>query len=856
MKLTAEKRELAKYYIAAFLIPAILMLLVYVILGTYPFGTRSILVADLRYQFLDYYEYFKSIIFGNNDFFYTFSKSLGGDAIGFCAYYLQNPFNLILLFFSREMLPVGVLVMVVLEAGFAGFIFNYYLNHIHKPHFSSVIFSTAYAFIGMYVAYMNLTIYFFNIAIFPLVILGIHRLVKNPKQKQTFIISLAVSILTCYYMGYMACLFSVIFFVYDLLLEMGSIRKIKEYQDRITAFVLSGILAVGLTAFNLIPTLLSLSGEKGSSGMPNFQISRKFIMTDLFSNLYTMAFDGNISNGRPLIYAGLTAVIFVFIYLCNKKINRKERILSFLLLMVMLGCFYIYALDLIWHGLSEPIGFPYRYSYIFSFLLLHFAYCGFETAREQEIKFKEYLPITVVFVIYSVYLLMTKHTFVGLRTVVVNAIILVFIILTSYAYFHNQKGKKIFLIALLILQCTDITANAVHSIGSYDSVVEEEYTKFTAYAEEGVNAIQEYDPSFYRMEKNFRRTHNDAMGYGFNGLSHFSSTQKEVTKEFLGKLGFRNNGNWVFYNDGSTTFADCFLGIKYLLSQFDAHGKPYPIIISGEGYWVFENPYVLPLGFGITEDIRDVDMQSTDPFEIQNEIADSFTSKNNKIYTKIDAANVQLVNLSQDGTTYTKKNPDQEAYIEYEVAIDREELVYLYFTASGLQEADLIINGSDNRGSYFSQYNWDITEFGRYKPGENVTVRLSLTGDSMIIDNAYFYYENKEALINWYQQSEINGWNPTKISSSHLEGTVTMTQGNPYLMFSVPYEKDWTVTVDGKNTETFEVIDALMAIEIAPGEHFVEIKYIPRGLYIGVIISIISICCTLLIITNKRPKKQ
>lgn len=856
MKQTAEKKKQIYCYIAAFLIPAVLMLIVYAVLGTYPFGDRSILVADLRYQFLDYYEYFKSIILGDNDFFYTFSKSLGGDAIGFCAYYLQNPFNLLLLFFPKELLPVGVLVMAVLEAGLAGLIFYHFLNQMCRPHISSIIFSTAYAFIGMYVAYMNLTIYFFNIAIFPLVILGIHRIVKNPKQRLTFILSLAGSILTCYYMGYMTGLFSVIFFLYDLLREMGTIKRFKEYKDQMISFVLSGILAVGLTAFDLIPTILSLSGEKGSSEAVKFAISRKFLMMDLFSNLYTTAFDGNISNGRPLIYAGVLAVIFVLVYLFHQKINKRERVLSFLLLLVMLGCFYIYAADLIWHGFSEPVGFPYRYSFIFSFLLLYFAYCGFTAAREHGVENRIYLYIIGLFIVYSGYLLVTKHTAVGLKVVLVNLTLLLLMIATSYGYFHLQKGMKLCLLALLLLQCADVAVNAVHSIGQYPDCTEAEYAEYVAYAKEGVKAIQDYDDSFYRMEKNFRRTHNDAMAYGYNGLSHFSSTQKDITKEFLGKMGFRNNGNWAFYNDGSTAFADCFLGVKYLLSQFDAHGKPYPIILSGEKYWIFENPYVLPLGFGITEDILGVDMQSEDTFKIQNEIADSFTSKDNQIYTKIDIQDVQLVNLLQDGTTYTRIDPEQEAYIEYQLAIDREDLVYLYFTAPALQEADLIINEWDNRGQYFSRYSWDVTDIGGYQPGDIVSVRLSLTGDALTIGNAYFYYENKKALINWYQQSQINRWNPEKISSSHLKGSVTMTEDNPYLMFSIPYEKDWKVEIDGKKADTFAVVDALMAVEIEPGEHFVEIKYVPRGLYIGVFITLISIFGTIVLIIPKSLKKR
>ncbi len=856
MKQIAEQKKLAYCYIAAFLIPALLMLAVYILLGTYPFGDRSILVADLRYQFVDYYDYLKSIVFGDNDFFYTFSKSLGGDAIGFCAYYLQDPFNLLLLFFSKEMMPVGILIRVVLEAGFAGLIFNILINNMFKYDKSSLIFSTAYAFIGMYASYMNCIHYFFNIALFPLVILGVHRIVKEPKRKLLLILSLALSIITCYYMGYMAALFSAIFFIYDLLVEMKTIKRLKEYKDHIISFIIAGILSVGLSAFDLIPTVFSLLGEKSDSTVTTFILSRKFNLWDLFSNSYTMSFNGNLSDGLPVIYAGLTAVLFTLIYFTHKKVTLREKVLSLFLIGIMVGSFLIYAINLVWHGLSEPIGFPYRDSFIFSFLMLYFGYRGWILAKEEGIKIGNYLFILVVFLLYSAYLLFTKRTAVDMKVFLVNLVLLILIMAVSYGYLHQKRWTHVFFILFLILQCTDVAINEYDAILEYPDCKHSEYLADLKYAEAGISAIQDQDSTFYRMEKNFRRTHNDAMAHNFNGLSHFSSTQKNVTMKFLGQMGFRNNKNWAFYNDGSTTFADCFLGVKYLLSQFDAHGKPYPIIMSGDRYWVFENPYVLPLGFGITQDIQNVDMKQKDVFEIQNEIADSFLSKENHIYEKIDVQEIKTENLTLDGSTYTKIDPDQDAYIEYELAIDRKELVYLYFTAPEQQQADLIINGQDNRGQYFSTYNWDVMDLGGYEPGHILPVRLLLTGDTLTVDQAFFYYENQTALINWYEQSKINGWSPEKISSSHLKGEVTISNEYPYLMFSIPYEKDWKVYIDDQETNTIEVLDALMAVQIEPGEHVVEIKYIPRGLYFGVIISLISTFCIVVLIVSKSLKNQ
>ena len=66
----------------AFAVPAVIMLLIFIIGQFAPFGKVSILVADMRYQFVDCIGYMKSVFFGNNDMFYTFSKTFGGDMMG------------------------------------------------------------------------------------------------------------------------------------------------------------------------------------------------------------------------------------------------------------------------------------------------------------------------------------------------------------------------------------------------------------------------------------------------------------------------------------------------------------------------------------------------------------------------------------------------------------------------------------------------------------------------------------------------------------------------------------------------------------------------------------------------------
>ncbi len=849
------KNSKISIYIMAFIIPIILMVVVFIYLGVYPFGEKSILIADMRYQFSDYYAYYKSIMSGENNIFYTFSKNLGGDMLGFFSYYLQNPLCLVFFLFSRQELPIGILCIIIITAGISGFSFNYYLNHIFKPQWSSIIFSTAYAFIGFFVAYLNCTIYSFDIAICPFVMLGIHKIVKNYKDRYLYMFSLASVIILNYYIGYMICLFAALYFIFDLLREMKTIKQIRNYCKQIVSFIVTSLLAGALTAIEIIPTLLSLSGEKHGAALSGLTFYYKFKMKDIFTQLYSLSFDGNISDGKPLLYVGILAVIFVLIFLLNENTLFRERVLAICFLTILLLGFCIHSINIIWHGFNDPIGFPHRNAFVFSFMMLHYAYFGYMEIKDTIIKKSKLFLIFGIFFIYSIYLHFFVETYIGGRILLYNAIVMASLLILIFLYENKPKWKTICIITILLIQGFDLVSNAISSISKYPVDNMDEYVKYISEADIIISDIKDSDQSFYRMEKTFRRTHNDAMQFSYNGLSHFSSVEKNDVTVFMGRMGFRNYGDWSYYNDGSTTFTDCFLGVKYLLSQWDAIGKPYERISVKYPYYEFENPYVLPLGFGITKDIDNVNMANRNLFEIQNEIADSFKSKNNQILSQADVVEINTVNLNKKGNVYTKIDTEKEAFLEYKIKVDNENLLYIYFTAPYVQDADIYVNET-YKGDYFTIYDWDIDEIGDFKIGDEVRVQVKTNLNTITIDDAYFYYEDKEAIAKWYQQSEIVKWSPEKISSSHLKGTVQMTDAYDYLMITLPYEKDWIVKVDGRKVETFEVLDALMAIKLDSGKHVIEMWYVPVGLYIGIPVTLIAIFAILVVYVYDKKKEK
>ena len=164
-----------------------------------------------------------------------------------------------------------------------------------------------------------------------------------------------------------------------------------------------------------------------------------------------------------------------------------------------------------------------------------------------------------------------------------------------------------------------------------------------------VGEIEANDSALFRMEKLYRRSNNDPMMFGYNGLSHFSSCETDNAKSFIGSLGYRNNENWAYYGEGSTAFADCFMGVKYIISQYDEIAKPYENLYTHNEKTIFKNPYAMPLLFATTGEVKNLTQEGFDLFEYQNQIAKVFSDKiNNEIYRKISNVDIRILICSKD----------------------------------------------------------------------------------------------------------------------------------------------------------------------------------------------------------------
>ncbi len=360
-----------------------------------------------------------------------------------------------------------------------------------------------------------------------------------------------------------------------------------------------------------------------------------------------------------------------------------------------------------------------------------------------------------------------------------------------------------------------------------------------------IRQIEENDPSFYRIEKDFQRSVNDPMQFGTNGLSHYSSTVNPDVLNFLAKLGFNQTYYWTRYGEGSTIFAESLLGVKYLLSEKDSVQKPYPARFSRNGITVFENPDAFPIGFSAGEGlVLGTDLYASDPFEIQNNIFRSLGgSQDQSLFYQADYAQPRLENLeivsSGDKIYYKKTDSNADGAIIWDVRIESTDPLYFFLSTPYRGNTDAAeVSVNDGPGEkYLSEDRYGILPLGRFETGEIVTVKLKLLQPELALGEARFSHENIAVLSAFTRELQQGAVTLQKVSSSYLTGTVTVPPEDAYLFFSIPFEEGWTIRVDGIKAKPIRLFGALIAVRVTPGAHSLDLRYRPEQFSAGAVIS-------------------
>ncbi len=93
----------------------------------------------------------------------------------------------------------------------------------------------------------------------------------------------------------------------------------------------------------------------------------------------------------------------------------------------------------------------------------------------------------------------------------------------------------------------------------------------------------------------------------------------------------------------------------------------------------------------------------------------------------------------------------------------------------------------------------------------------------------------------------------TESSESHIRGKIDLKE-NKLLFFSIPFDKGWTATVDGKPEELKLVNSGFMGLLLGPGIHEISLDFYPRYVKEGAILSVAGLIVYVLLIFFRRRR--
>lgn len=874
-------------------------------------GSNNMLVVDLWHQYFPFINDLHDKLQSGGSLFWTWAVGMGVNFIAMMSYYLLSPLNFLSVLVPSDMLVSYVAVATVIKIALAGMFTAICFKIIFKKNnLGLVICAVMFSLCSFNMGYYWNIIWMDSMAMLPLVVAGTVALLRDGKYK-LFIISLALSVIFNYYIGLFICVAVFFTAIGYTAACWQSLRK--AVKDLLRTIICAGI-SLMLTAFITIPSYLALQNcYKSADRMPKgFDINIGADTTAGIIDALHKTFSNALSfisptskEGLPNISCGLLCLVLLGIFFCSKKIKKGEKIFCVSSLLFFVISFIFRRLDFMWHGFHYPNMLPYRFSFLYCFLIIYMAYRAFLLLKDST-----YIDVIISALVFSMFILLyfmrqnievkegqtnysTFNENIAIAAIVIGAFMLVAILL----YTLNIIPKRFLSLFLCFIVIGEMGASAVigvKEVGSYPIYTTSNSVKIKNYPsnEKDVDILLSYidkwtedeNPDIFRVEKTNKYSLNDGALYGFDGVSMFNSMTNVSITTFLDNMGCSGwlAGNRYTYFDSSPV-TNVLLNIRYLISLSGKSlcGDPFVELkeSSGNNAILYENTKYINMGFLANPELENflipVNNSRTNqsnaaedafvnPFENQINFWKLATGIDKPLYTKLEVSETNHSVTTSSGyldgleIAYLKNASET---LSYSFKADKEGYAYSYFYVSGADGKGNILVNSKNVNSVAIDYPY-IAPVGKVNVDDQISFDAKFDTNSWV--RACCYILNEEVFEEGLRILSESTINATEVTDTKLIGTIKANRDG-IIYTSIPYEKGWRVKVDGVEQDMIPLgvivpdskdkenpdkytYGGMCAIKVTKGEHNIEIFYVPDGFTAGALISLVGLFALLFIV--------
>ncbi len=765
----------------------------------YPFGDNSFLTEDLKYQYIDFFAWFRRVLLGEANLRYSFAQGLGMNTWGLYSYYLASPFNLLCVLFPQDKLTHFVFIISALKLGCIHISSAWYVQkRFDLPKPAAFLLSASFTFCSWTVSNLRNPLWIDCLILLPICAYGCYELIRKQKMAR-LAIATALNVMFCWYTAYISILFLCIF----VLVEFVDYVAVEGFNwklmlDRALRFAGAIVLGLLLSAWTFLPTILAMS--KGGHVLtlgPLLKTGLKSLIRGFIPCMWIN------NDGTPQFYSGVITMLLAVSILFNLKVPAKTRIATLVATAILIASSILSPLEYIWCGMRVPNGFYSRTAFLLSFFTLWAAGYALQAFKDQPKLRRAYRP----------------------------AVILPLLALTTIELFANAH----------------VVWNQLYAGYSEDA-----NSAYVANATNTIAAIQEQDAApIYRIDRTTTRVDsaalNEGLALGYNQLSSYSSANNPQAIALLNSLGYSSVGEFSTRYAEPILAVDALLGVKYAIAEQAPAGYvtiPKP---GDTASAVYENPYALSLGIAASKDIQNCTLEGENPFEKQNDLYSKILGHKVELYTEIDAA----------------KTADSQDAKQWSVTVPAGSIGYLYINkdanaGSYWPIALTIDQRTINNEAWRFDNNIRQIAYASDAPSQHtVSIEVAEGYTDMPQGNEpVFYALNLEAFKQIIDELKASEFVPTVFEDGKVEGEYT-AKNDCNLLLSVPYDEGWSVTINGAATELTPAADKGMScLNVQRGTNNIVIAYKTPGALAGLAVSLATAASLIAAGLYTRHKKS
>lgn len=833
----------------------VMMLGAWIIGDVGPFGGRCLIVVDGVHQYLPFFSEYQEKLQNFESLQYSFDVGMGNNFISLWSYYLSSPLNLIIILCSKSNLPMAMNIIISVKIILAAFCFAYFLMHAGrnpKKNPGIIVFSLFYAFSSFVVGYYWNLMWLDCIFIFPIIILGMERLMKDGNSR-TYILALLYSFICNYYISFMICIFLVLwFFTFHF-------DSIGQFFKRGIRFAIASLVTAAMGAIVLIPAYQGIMTTASAEfEFPEWEFYGEFVDT-LRSHLFcSEVMTNQVGDSGTNLYCGLFTVMLAIMFFLIRRISLEKKIKYTLLLVLFVISFNNQLLNYIWHGFHNQYGIPNRFAFLYIFILIIMAYEVYLNRRR--IRLSMVVMSYIVCMLFVIYAYFNAKTVYDVRTYIATAVLLtiyllVFVLCKKLPGTWKRKAEY----ALMVIAILEMAVNgwiAFVQVGSSDA---EFYYGETKTFETLIERVEEQDDSWSRSDILQPNLVDEATWHNLPSIGIFGSTVPGEMVSIMGDLGFYTGANEYLYY-GATPVTNALFGVKYVYTRDgDFINVDMGHYDSEEHISVYKNLYHLPIGYMVDSEILNYETLDKGPFTVQNELSGVITGVEpifstifEDMQTTTYGTNMDITLTDEFNASYKSANGSARGDFIYTIPHDMD--LYVSCSGSNVQKIALLIDGNEVA---YDRYQGQLFRVGEVKAGQIVDIQFILNEGEDLSGNLYCYPMEflDEQFQQFYSILSNQAMEMTAYSDTKIEGTISAMKDGVF-MTSIPYDEGWTVYVNDEKVETIRVLEGFLGVELPKGDYTIKMVYQCPGLLKGLITTLFGILCFFIICKVEKQMRQ